>query len=366
MRDRNESLEQLSEMLTKEQMRKVVTHDYSDISLSVMANFKKEYAEKFVDSKFAAQTMNKLTDAYANDRISTDDLYKIVDNSNYIVKNEPYVDEFLQGLSEGDYHTTATHLFLATNYEDCSYSQAADFMDSGAFYPTKFSSLSLINDTAKELEKMGVSLRGCKGFNSCYDVTDVQESIDNHHAIFVTDKSLAVAVVEMKKLPDWDKFRDEVKNIMGSDIGELTGDKLHSLHAGYVKENNSIALYEKVNDEHEKFISDIKKEPVDVIIGSAYEIVKKEDIMLFCQEYTPDLSEKQYSALLSSQNTLHDVYEQWCDNGELSSFSDIEVALAETADKLEVSVSRKIEETKIQEVMPEVKTPVVKPKHKGR
>lgn len=72
-----------------------------------------------------------------------------------------------------------------------------------------------------------------------------------------------------------------------------TGSKLADLHTDYVRENNSIALYEKVKSEYDSFISDMKKEPADVIIGSAYEIVKKDDITLYCQEFTPDLTEKQ-------------------------------------------------------------------------
>lgn len=366
VRNRDESLEQLSEMLTKEQMRKVVTQGYSDVSLSVMANFKKEYAEKFADSKFSAQTINKLVESYANDKISTDHLYEIVDSSTLIAKNEPYVDEFLKGIREGDYHESATKVFLATNYEDCSYSQATELVNSGVFYPTDFSSLSVTNDVAKELQEMGVSLRACEGFNSCYDVVDLQSAIDNRHAIFVADKSLAVAVNEMKKLPDWEKFRDEVKHIMGHDIDELTGDKLADLHTGYVRENNSIALFEKVSAEYEKFISDMQKEPVGVAIECAYEIVKKDDFTLYCGEHSPDLTDKQYSALLSSENVLSEIYEQWCDNGDLNSFDDIGVALEETADRLKDAKAQKIEEVKVAEVKPEEKQPVVKPKKKSR
>ena len=64
--------------------------------------------------------------------------------------------------------------------------------------------------------------------------------------------------------------------------------------------------------EFDGFISEMKSAPADVIIQSAYEIVSKDNITLYCQEYTPDLTKKQYAALMSSNNTLDEVYEQWC------------------------------------------------------
>ena len=42
IRKREESLEQLSQMLKQEQMKKLITQGYSDVSLSVIADFKRD------------------------------------------------------------------------------------------------------------------------------------------------------------------------------------------------------------------------------------------------------------------------------------------------------------------------------------
>lgn len=359
-------------MLKQEQMKKIITQGYSDKSLSVMVDFKKEYAVKFADCSFSAQTMNKLTDAYVKNTITADDLFSAIKYSEHTKANEPFVDDFLNSIDEGVFHETAAKTFAAVNYENCSYTEAIGLVKSGAFYPTDYASLSVTKETALELEDMGVALRGCHGFNGCYDITDVSEAMEKGNAVFVSEKYLAVIVNDMRKLPDWEQFKDSVKYIMGQDINELTGSKLADLHTDYVRENSSIALYEKVQKEYDSFISDIKKEPVDVIIQSAYEIVKKDDITLYCQEYTPDLTEKQYSALMSSQNTLHEVYEQWCNNSELHSLDHIGVALEETADRIQISIDReKQQECTVQmaekEPVPEQKQEqAIKPKHKSR
>ena len=218
---------------------------------------------------------------------------------------------------------------------------------------------------------MGVPLRGCHGFNGCYDITDVSEAMIKGNAVFAPNKYLAVMVNDLRKIPDWEQFKTSVKEVMGDNIGALTGKKLAELHDDYTRENNSLALYEKVKVEYDRFISDMRSSPADVIIQSAYEIVKKDDITLYCQEYTPDLTEKQYSALMTSQNTLDEVYEQWCQNGELHRLDDISIALEETADRIQVSLDRhkkqELEAPKTElPVVEHKKEQTVKTKHKLR
>lgn len=355
-------------MLNKEQLSKVITQGYSNISLSVMADFKKEYATDLADSKFLPQTVNKLTEAYAKNRISAGDLFHVMKFSNHTVKNESYVDDFLNSIDDGVYHKTAANIFVAVNYENCTYSEALDLVKFGAFYPTEYASLSVTDEVAKQLDRMGVQLRGCKGFNNCYDIAHLKESIDNGDAVFVQDKSLALQVHEMMKLPDWEKFRDEVRYVMGKDIDKLTGDKLAELRMDYVKENYSVALFHKVKDEYDSFMAEIRSGSVENAIQNAYDIVTKGEITLYCEEYTPDLTEQQYKALLSSQNTLSEVYKQWCDNGELHGLNDIGIALEETADRIQISIDRDMQEklSNANVKSAPVIEQVVKPKHKSR
>lgn len=366
IRSRNESIEQLSQTLDSEQLRKAITQRYSALSLSVIADFKKEYADKLIDSRFSAETINKLTRAYYDEKINTEDLFIAVKYSGG--ENEKYIDDFLDSIDKGFYHGTAAKTFLAVLFEDCSYKEAMELVKSGAFYPTEYGSLSLEKEVAVELDKMGVPLRACEGFNNNYDVDDLSEALEKYAAIFVRDKNLAVKVSEYMKLPDWSNFRSQVELAMGTEIVCLSGDTLSGLRDKYLHENRCIALSQKVNDEYGKFIADMKKELVDVIIESAYEIVSKDNIATYCQECNVELSEKQFAALMSSKNTLDEVYREWCDNGEWHGIDDIGLALEETADRIQISIDRKIAEKKQTEIPENVSAEkqAVKPKNKSR
>ena len=100
-------------------------------------------------------------------------------------------------------------------------------------------------------------------------------------------------------------------------------------------------LYKKVQAEYDDFIAEIKGKSADEIIESAYQIVIKDEITVFCRECSPKFTEKQYKALLSSKNTLHEIFEQWCKNGELHGLEDIGIALEEAADRILVSLEHR-------------------------
>ena len=367
IRNRDESIEQLSEVLRPEQLRKVITQGYSDISLSVMAGFQKEYAQKLADSKFSVHTINKVTDTYSNGIIDGDDLAKIIDGSFYTNENEKYIDDFIKSIDDGIHHTTATKCLAAVNYEDCSYVEAIDYVKSGAFYPTNHASLSVSDKVAEELYDIGVNLRACEGFNYCYDVVNLKEALDNGSAVFVTDKSVAVTVNDLMKVTNWQEFKDTLK---GTNINKYSGNEIESMYNDFVLERNNMELYNKLNSEFKAFIEDVKHETPDKIIASAYAIVTKEEITNYCQENTPYLTPQQYSVLMSSKNTLDDIYEQWCSHGELSGREDIELALHETADRIQISLDRQAKEHTVQKIEPKLEPvieqkqeQVVKPKH---
>ena len=91
------------------------------------------------------------------------------------------------------------------------------------------------------------------------------------------------------------------------------------------------ALYEKIKSEHSQFISDLKTKPSNDIIISAYEIVIKNDILMFCENENPDLTDEQFKFLLSRPALLDEVFEHWCSNGELTSYDEVEIALKDLA-----------------------------------
>lgn len=367
IKTRDESISNLSEKLSKEQLHKAVTQGYSDVSLSEISRYKSEYAAMFFDSKYSANTINKLLDAYNKNLLTPNDLIQAIKYTEHNNKNEPYVDDFLGSIENDIFHKTAVGIFSSTLYEHCSYKEAVEYVKSGAFYPTEYASLSVTNDVAEQLDQMGIPLRACEGFNYCYDIDcadRLKGALERGAAIFVQDKNLAVKVCEYMKLPDWSNFRCQVELAMGVEIASLSGDMLSGLRNKYLHENRCIALSQKVNEEYKQFIADMKKETADVIIESAYEIVSKDNIAMYCQEYNVVLSEKQFAALLSRKNTLDEVYEQWCQNGELHGLEDISLALEETADCIQISIDRDIAEKKAEPV-PEQKQ-AVKPKNKSR
>ena len=67
------------------------------------------------------------------------------------------------------------------------------------------------------------------------------------------------------------------------------------------------------------------------MILSAYEIVIKSDILMFCENEKNDLTDEQLEFLIFRDVLLDEVLEQWCNNGELTGYDDIIIALKEVA-----------------------------------
>ena len=106
------------------------------------------------------------------------------------------------------------------------------------------------------------------------------------------------------------------------------------------KKDYTTALYEKVQAEYDDFIAEMKRKSADEIIESAYQIVIKDEITVFCRDCSPKLADKQFEALLSSKNALYEIFEQWCKNGELHGLADVGIAIEEAADRILVSLGQ--------------------------
>ena len=65
------------------------------------------------------------------------------------------------------------------------------------------------------------------------------------------------------------------------------------------KKDYASLLYEKVQAEHDDFIAEMKCKPAEEIIESAYQIVIKDEITVFCRDCSPKLTDRQFEALLS-------------------------------------------------------------------
>ena len=94
-----------------------------------------------------------------------------------------------------------------------------------------------------------------------------------------------------------------------------------------MKQDYCTALYEKIKSEHSQFISELNTKPANDIILSAYEIVIKNDILMYCENENPDLTDEQFKFLLSRPTLLDELYERWCGNGELNTYDDIGITL---------------------------------------
>lgn len=109
-------------------------------------------------------------------------------------------------------------------------------------------------------------------------------------------------------------------------------------------------LSRKVSAEYDAFIEDMKKQPPEVIIDAAYEITWKDAINVFIENEDVHLSSKQLKALLSSQNSLDEIFEEWVHNGDLHTYSDLQIALDVTANNILTALDRQLS------VLPEEKS----------
>lgn len=359
IRNRDESLEIISDRLSKEQLKKAITGGYSDCSLSFMAGLKDEFVGKVLDGNLSANTVNKLTAALEKNKIDYNDFFRISDYAPISKQNEKYLDDFLDSIDKGVYHETAAKVFAAVGFDNSTYKEALDLVRTGAFYPTNYAGLGVAEDVVKELGRMGYPLRACEGFNYCYDIDSadrLEGALGRGAAITVSDKSIAVKVNEAMKREDWLDLRDYITNEMGEYLHDISGSVFDELCADFECVKLSDILYDKVKAEYDKFISDMRKEPVDVVIESAYEIVWKDNITQYLENENPDISQKQYAALMTSKNTLDEIYEEWCSNGELHSYDDIGTALECTANAISYSIEHNQKEQEQPPVISEVKS----------
>ena len=103
-----------------------------------------------------------------------------------------------------------------------------------------------------------------------------------------------------------------------------------------VNEENSLldSLYKKVNAEHIEFIADMHNQDTATAIESAYEIVWKGNIAQYLESENLNLTETQCNALLSSKNTLDELYECFLKEDGINSYSDLGFTFEDTADRI--------------------------------
>lgn len=141
-----------------------------------------------------------------------------------------------------------------------------------------------------------------------------------------------------------EEYGDETFGIIIDRDRNVLVDEAWNGFADYHEKYDNITLEEKlankVGDEWKAFLDDMKKESPAVLIESAYEISTKDNIQTYITEENLDLTEKQINALLSSPNTLNDLYDDWSSDEYLNSYFDVAELLKITADKLSEAIDR--------------------------
>ena len=334
-----------------------MTQGYTDVSLSIMAEYNTKYARMLADSRYSPQTFNKLAQAVQ----SENSFLMIMEHSQYTNRNEPYTEAFLDSL-DTVYPTTAANCFATVNYSDMSYDKAVFYVQSGAFYATDQASLPVTNEVAVELYQLHIPLRGCEGFNHCYDVDDLHTLLKDGDAIFVQDMDVAVVVHDLMKKPEWAAFRDSVQKQFGDMTVHLPAAIIKELWKKHEIKKLHTELQDKIMKEHSDFLNDMREQSPDNIICSAYVIVTTDQISMYMKLHEPPLSAKEYKALLSSENALMEIYDEWESHNEWSDIQDIGYAMKKAAEGIQYPIDRE-NETVLQKP-PVLKEPeqAVKPK----
>ncbi len=325
-------------MLTKDQLANIISHNYSDQALAVMAEFDRGYVEHFANTLYDTESMEKLIGAYREKLIDWKDLLHIAEYSCYDFASEEYLDRFIRSIEAKEVdHTTASRILTATAYEFDTYHGLMELVKSGAYYPTQNASIALNPRVAAELRDLGVPLTAMRKEGTYYDLTqksEFDEAVKKGDRIkLVKYPKLAVEVISLMKNSNWQDFKAWFQEHQGIDRTTLTSSELDTQYRYFSMERYADKLVDKIVSEHTAFIEDMKQRPPESIIGAAYEIVIKEQIKMFMTEVPQCLPESKTDALMSSSNALNAIYEQWRSDDDFSD-TDIEVIIENTADKL--------------------------------
>lgn len=158
--------------------------------------------------------------------------------------------------------------------------------------------------------------------------------IDDSRFVINQKKRLEAAINDLRNQPDWSGFKDYLKAQLGDNMDKLTPYILTDMRTKYHEELSMNKLADKVADEYDRFIKDIKQQPADRIVEAAYEIVQKDDIREFCSGADFTLSQEELADLLAADNLLDRLYNKWDEMTDLHSLYDYDIIFEETASDL--------------------------------
>lgn len=104
---------------------------------------------------------------------------------------------------------------------------------------------------------------------------------------------------------------------------------------------DDIGFYDLIEQNHREFLEELENGTVQDAIKRAYEIVVKDNIFAYVENTDLDLSKEQYTALMSSENPLDEIYETFLEYEQFHTYNDIGDAIEETARLMQESLDRK-------------------------
>ena len=111
-------------------------------------------------------------------------------------------------------------------------------------------------------------------------------------------------------------------------------------HLEISNEPLGVQLSERLSAEYNFFVSDLMNQKPEVIISFAYEINTKDNIRTYAENEELDLTDEQIKALLSSENVLNEVYQEWNKNELANSYDDVLTVIRDRADRILLSQER--------------------------
>ena len=228
---RNEAIEHIADNLGGIALAAVIAKGYNDNTLSAIAAMDKNKVKVFTDTTYSAETVDTLTKAYSEKIIDSADFFYVMRYSTFRNGNEVDVKNYLDSIKVGGMsRKTATNIFVADNYESEDYDALAEKVKSGAYFPTKYGTLSLSYEVARVLFKLKVPLRASRKGHIPSGVINVEDSISYGDCIRGGSSKLVQTICEFMRKDDWDSF---YKYLLSKKIEDISAEDLEKYYSDY-------------------------------------------------------------------------------------------------------------------------------------
>ena len=228
---RDEAIEQIAETQGGQALAAVIAKGYDDSTLSVIAAADKKKAKVFTDTKYSPETVDTLTKAYSEKIIDGADLLHVMRYSTFRNGNEVDVKRYIECIKGGGMsRKTATNIFVADNYEVDNFDELSNKVKSGAYFPTKYGTLSLSYEVARVLFKLKVPLRASRKGHIPSGVLNIEDSIKYGDCIRGGSTKLVQTICEYMRKDDWDSF---YKYLLSRETDIITEEDVDRMYSDY-------------------------------------------------------------------------------------------------------------------------------------